>query len=54
MIGTQEIIVILGIIAVSSIFGRKWLKDLFKLGFGAKKDFEEVKAEFETNDKKKK
>lgn len=54
MIGWQEIIIPLALVAIASVFGRKWLKDLFRLGFGAKQDFEEVKKEFETEAKKKK
>ena len=52
MIGWTEILIPLALLAVASVFGRKWLKDLFTLGFGAKKDFEEVKKEF-TNGKSK-
>lgn len=48
MIGWQELIIPLGLLALAGLFGRKWLKNVFKLAFGAKQDFEEVKKEFET------
>lgn len=48
MLGVTEIILIIVAIIGVSIFGRKTLKNLFRIGLGAKKDLEEVKKEFET------
>ena len=52
MIGWQEFLIPIGLLILASVFGREWLKNLFKLGFGAKEDFEEIKKEFENKGKK--
>ena len=54
MIGWQELMIPLGLLALAGLFGRKWLRNMFKLGFGAKQDFEEIKKEFETKSVKSK
>ena len=51
MIGWQELVLPIALLAIAGLFGRKWLKKMFQLGFGAKQDFEDVKKEFETKHK---
>jgi hypothetical protein len=46
MIGFQELIIPILIIAAVAIFGRGIIKKLIRDVFGAKKDFEEIKQEF--------
>jgi Sec-independent protein translocase protein TatA len=53
MIGTTELLMILGIILVIAIFGRKTFKKILKDLFGAKNDYEEIKNEFNKPSEKK-
>lgn len=46
-IGTIEIVAIVLSLGLVALFGRKAFKELLRMVFGAKKDVEEVKKEFE-------
>lgn len=46
MIGLQEAFVILIVLAVIAIFGRKTLKKIMRDLFSVKKDYEEIKKDF--------
>jgi len=52
MIGVTEILTIVGVILLIAIFGRKTLQKLLRDVFSVKKDYEEIKKEFDTEEKK--
>ncbi len=52
-VGIIEIGVVLGSFVLVGLFGRNFFKQMLKTVFGAKKDLEEVKKEFDLEPKKK-